>query len=97
MHHYNPVIFTGESRMYEVNIYLKVRHYCITEGHSDRSAAKHFGLNRRTIKKMRLCSAPPERKAPTIKRDLVLDDCKEAISNYLEENKLCHHKQKNDE
>ena len=42
-----------------MNVYMRVRRACLVEGKSVRGAAKEFGLNRRTVKKMLDQSVPP--------------------------------------
>jgi len=46
-------------RMYRVEIYGRVRRACLVEGLSRREAAKHFGIDRRSVAKMLEHSAPP--------------------------------------
>jgi len=45
--------------MKTVELYLKVRQACHRDGMSEREAARHFGVNRRTISKMLRHSEPP--------------------------------------
>ena len=40
--------------MYEVELYRKIRLACHRDGMSERQAALHFGVNRRTVSK-RFC------------------------------------------
>jgi transposase len=45
--------------MFVVESYAAVRRFVFVEGHSRREAAEVFGLNRDTVRKMCLYSAPP--------------------------------------
>ena len=45
--------------MFAVESYAAVRRFVFVEGHSRREAARVFGLNRETVKKMCLFSLPP--------------------------------------
>ena len=45
--------------MYGVELYAAVRLAVVEEGLSHREAGRRFGIDRRTVKKMLSCSAPP--------------------------------------
>jgi transposase len=45
--------------MYRVELYGRVRRACHVEGMSVREAARVFGLDRKTVRKMLVYSAPP--------------------------------------
>jgi ribosomal protein S14 len=38
--------------MYPVELYLKVRQHCLTDGNSERPTAKDFGISRNSVRKM---------------------------------------------
>jgi ribosomal protein S14 len=38
--------------MYPVELYLKVRQHCLTDGNSERQTAKDFGISRNSVRKM---------------------------------------------
>ena len=46
-------------RMYQVEVYLRVRRAVMVEGMSIREASRVFGLHRKTVRKMTAYSAPP--------------------------------------
>ena len=55
--------------MKAVDLYLKVRRACHRDGMSEREAARHFGVNRRTISKILKHSEPPGyRRSQPVKR-----------------------------
>jgi len=45
--------------MYHVEMYARVRRFCIVEGHSSREAADYFGISRWVVRKMLRYSEPP--------------------------------------
>ena len=46
-------------RMYQVDVYLRVRKAVMVEGMSIREASRGFGLHRDTVRKMTAYSVPP--------------------------------------
>ena len=46
-------------RMYQVEVYLRVRRAVMVEGMSIREASRVFGLHRDTVRKMTAYSVPP--------------------------------------
>ena len=46
-------------RMYQVEVYLRVRKAVMVEGMSIREASRVFGLHRDTVRKMTAYSVPP--------------------------------------
>ena len=60
MRHSWPLVGCDEGRgMYGVELYAAVRLAVVDEGLSHRKAARRFGIDRRTVKKMLSYSAPP--------------------------------------
>ncbi len=45
--------------MYSVELYRRVRRACFVDGMSERAAARHFGVDRKTVSKMLKHSVPP--------------------------------------
>ena len=45
--------------MFSVELYARVRHACHVEGLSQREAARRFGIDRSTVRKMLTFSVPP--------------------------------------
>ncbi len=70
--------------IFTVELYRKVRLAC-RDGMSERAAARHFGISRESVKKMRSFSAPPgyRRSAPV--RRPKLDGFTEIIDQWLRE------------
>lgn len=62
----------GGGGMYRLEIYVKVRQACLRDGMSQREAARRFGVDRETVKKMLVHSVPPgyRRAAPVARRRL---------------------------
>ena len=52
--------------MYPVELNLKVRQHCLTDGNSERQTAKEFGISRNSVRKMLMHPKPPgyQRKTP---------------------------------
>ena len=46
--------------MYSVELYNQVRRACHVDGMSERSAAHHFGIDRKTVSKFLKHSVPPD-------------------------------------
>src|SRR5436305_14501010 len=65
-------VFSRGRGMKDVEVYLKVRHAVRIEGLSERAAARRFGIDPRTVKKMMKFSVPPGyvRKKPPAKPKL---------------------------
>ncbi len=45
--------------MYSVELYSRVRRACHVDGMSERGAARHFGIDRKTVSKILMHSVPP--------------------------------------
>ena len=45
--------------MYSVDLYARVRRACHVDGMSERAAARHFGIDRKTVSKILKHSIPP--------------------------------------
>ena len=80
--------------MYKVEIYLRVRQGCLVEGKSQRSVARAYGLNRRTVSKMLLYAPPPGYRRERAPLTPKLDPHKEFIDTILESDKQAPHKQR---
>jgi len=80
--------------MYKVDIYAKVRRDCLIDKESERSVARKYGINRRTVSKMLQHAEPPgyTRKSAIIKPKLA--DFEEFIAEILEQDKQVHRKQR---
>ena len=52
-------------RMYQADVYLRVRRAVMAEGVSIREAARTFGLHRDTVRKMLAYSVPPGHRRQT--------------------------------
>ncbi len=73
--------------MKTVELYLKVRRACHRVGMSEREAARHFGVNRRTISKILEHSEPPGYRRSRPPRRPKLDPFTGIIDNILKEDK----------
>ena len=73
--------------MKRVELYARVRHAVMIEGLSQREAARHFGIDPRTVKKMLSYSVPPGyvRLRPPVRPKL--DPFIGVIDRILEEDK----------
>ncbi len=45
--------------MYSVDLYARIRRACHVDGMSERAAARHFGVDRKTVSKILKHSVPP--------------------------------------
>jgi transposase len=61
--------------MFAVESYAAVRRFVFVEGHSQREAAKVFGLSRETIAKMCRFSLPPGYTRPSLSPSRSWDCC----------------------
>ena len=80
--------------MYSVELYLKIRHHCLTDGNSERQTAKDFGISRNSVRKMLIHSKPPGYQRQTSISQPVLDPYKDFIDEILESDKQVHRKQR---
>jgi len=73
--------------MYSVELYRRVRRACHVEGMSERAAARHFGIDRKTVSKILKHSVPPgyQRERPPIRPKL--DPFIPIIDQILEEDR----------
>ena len=73
--------------MYSVDLYSRVRRACHVEGMSKSAAARHFGIDRKTIAKILVHAVPPgyRRTSPPIRPKL--DPYVSIIDHILEEDK----------
>jgi transposase len=71
--------------MYRVELYGRVRRACHVEGLSVREAARVFGLDRKTVRKMLLYSVPPGYRRSRPPRRPKLDPFIGIIDRILEE------------
>jgi hypothetical protein len=80
--------------MKRVELYGRVRHAVMIDGLSQREAARHFGIDPRTVKKMMSYSVPPGyvRTKPPVRPKL--DGFTGIIDRILEEDKLRPKKQR---
>ena len=80
--------------MYPVELYLKVRQHCLTDGNSERQTAKDFGLSRNSVRKMLMYSKPPGYRRKVTISQPALDPYKGFIEEILESDKQVHRKQR---
>ena len=80
--------------MYSVELYGRVRRACHVDGMSAREAARHFGIDRKTVSKILKHSVPPgyRREGPPVRPKL--DPFVGAIDQILEEDKARIKKQR---
>ncbi len=73
--------------MYSVELYRRVRRACHVEGMSERAAARHFGIDRKTVSKILKHSVPPgyQRERPPVRPKL--DPFIPTIDRILEEDR----------
>ena len=76
-----------------MELYRKVRLAC-REGMSERSAAKHFGISRESVRKMLRFSVPPGYRRTARVRRPKLDGFTELIDQWLEEDRTQPRKQR---
>jgi len=80
--------------MYAVELYGRVRRACLVEGLSLREAARHFGIDRRTVSKMLEHSVPPGyRRSKPVKRPK-LGPFLEIINQILQDDQSLPKKQR---
>ena len=80
--------------MYPVELYLKVRQHCLTDGNSERQTAKEFCISRNSVRKMLLHSKPPGYQRKASISQPALDSHKAFIDEILESDKKVHRKQR---
>ena len=80
--------------MYTVELYNRVRIACHVEGMSIREAARVFGLNRDTVRKMLKYSTPPGYRRDRPPSRPRLDPYKGVIDQILEEDRGVPKKQR---
>ena len=80
--------------MKRVELYARVRHAVMIDGLSQREAARRFGIDPRTVKKMLSYSVPPGyvRTRPPVRPKL--DPYIGIIDQYLNEDRTRHRKQR---
>ncbi len=80
--------------MHTVEVYAQVRRFVVADGHSQRAAAKQFGISRDMVAKMLRHAAPPgyRRKAPASRPKL--DPFVDWIVATLEADRTVHRKQR---
>ncbi len=80
--------------MYSVELYGRVRRACHVDGMSERAAARHFGMDRKTVSKILKHSVPPgyRREGPPVRPKL--DPFIGTIDQILEEDKARIKKQR---
>ena len=69
--------------MYEVYMYIEIRRACLVDGLSIRNAARKYGINRRTVKKMLNNAIPLEYSRQKIIELPVIGGYKEFIEEIL--------------
>jgi transposase len=77
-----------------VELYQKVRHAVIIDGMSRRSAARYFGINRKTVDKMLIFPAPPEHGRIGVTYSRKLAGFTEIIDRILADDRAVHAKQR---
>lgn len=80
--------------MYPVELYLKVRQHCLTDGNSERQTAKDFGISRNSVRKMLAHSKPPGYQRKAAISQPALNAHKDFIDEVLESDKQVHRKQR---
>ena len=80
--------------MFSVELYNRVRRACHVEGMSKSEAARHFGIDRKTVAKMLIHAVPPgyRREGPPVRPKL--DPFVAIIDQILEEDKAWLKKQR---
>jgi hypothetical protein len=77
-----------------VELYLKVRRAVMIDGMSRRSAARFYGINRKTVDKMLAFPAPPEHGRTGVSYSRKLSGFTETIDQILEDDRSVHAKQR---
>ena len=72
-------------RMYQVEVYLRVRRAVMVEGMSIREASRVFGLHRDTVRKMTAYSVPPGYRRQNPPRRPKLEPFTSVIDRILED------------
>ncbi len=80
--------------MYSVEMYLLVRLACHQQGLSQREAARRFGIDRKTVRKMLAFSVPPGYRRSRPPARPKLDPFTGIIDRILEEDRLAPRKQR---
>ena len=80
--------------MKRVELYQKVRHAVIIDGMSRRSAARYFGINRKTVDKMLVFPTPPEHGRIGVTYSRKLAGFTEIIDQILADDRSVHAKQR---
>jgi len=80
--------------MYPVELYLKVRQHCLTDGKSERQTAKDFGISRNSVRKMLIHSKPPGYQRKASISQPALASHKAFIDEILESDKQVHRNQR---
>ena len=80
--------------MYPVELYLKVRQHCLTDGNSERQTAKDFCISRNSVRKMLAHPKPPGYQRKASISQPTLDSHKAFIDETLESDKQVHRKQR---
>ena len=80
--------------MKRVELYLKVRRAVMIDGMSRRSAARFYGINRKTVDKMLAFPAPPEHGRSGVSYRRKLSGFTETIDQILEDDRSVHAKQR---
>ena len=80
--------------MYPVELYLKVRQHCLTDGNSERQTAKDFFISRNSVRKMLIHPKPPGYQRKSSISQPALDSHKAFIDEILESDKQVHRKQR---
>ena len=80
--------------MYRVELYARVRRACRVEGMSTREASRVFGVDRKTVRKMRSFSVPPGYRRSAPPRRPKLGPFTGIIDRILEDDRTSHRKQR---
>jgi len=80
--------------MYSVELYRRVRQACHVDGMSERAAARHFGIDRKTVSKILKHSVPPGYRRSTPPARPKLDPFIPIIEQILEDDRSRQKKQR---